>query len=81
MAKAPRKTPSYSRASALGRLVQTSAAFTDKTRVTENSLDVRKGIWRLGFDNGYAILVRSDGRCKVVREKTRRAQVPLSSEH
>lgn len=56
-----RKTPSRE----FENLAAVSAAFTGSTRLVENTLDTREEVWRLGFDNGYTILVGSDGTCRI----------------
>ena len=49
------------------RLLEATAAFTDGTRIVENTVDRKQGVWRLGFDNGYSIVVAAEGTCRVVR--------------
>ena len=49
-------------------LVAASAVFTDSTRVVENTIHAKEGVWRLGFNNGHAFVISSDGTCRIVKE-------------
>jgi len=51
----------------LRKLTAAAATFDHRTRIVENSLDLRKGAWRLGFDNGYALILCVDGTFQIVR--------------
>ncbi|MFQ5798762.1 MAG: hypothetical protein ACE5H0_08725 [Bacteroidota bacterium] len=50
------------------KLSTAAAAFDHRTRLVESTLDVRKEVWRLGFDNGHTIILSARGECQVVRE-------------
>ncbi len=65
MPKRPKRRPPKAPSLEFENLVEASATFTSSTRLVENSLDTREEVWRLGFDNGYTILIGSDGRCRV----------------
>ena len=49
-------------------LIAASVVFTDTTRVVENTIHAKEGVWRLGFNNGHAIVICSDGTCRIVKE-------------
>ena len=50
-------------------LIAASVVFTDTTRVVENTIHAKEGVWRLGFNNGHAIVICADGTCRNVKEE------------
>ncbi len=57
-AKRTRKEPRLLR---IERLMGIAAAFTDRTRVVENTVQPKDEVWRVRFNNGYTVIFRSDG--------------------
>jgi len=65
------KRPTKSEESKFHRLTAVAAGFTDRTRITETMFDSVRGEWLLGFDNGYAITLNTDGTWRIDRDKAR----------
>jgi len=68
MAKRRKRPPLKALSVGFDELARASAAFTDRTRVVENTLSTREEVWRLGFDNGSTIVISSDGTWRIMKE-------------
>ena len=64
-AKGTQKEPDPLR---IGRLMVIAAAFTDRTRIVENTVETDSGLWRLGFDNGHTLVMSSEGTYGILTE-------------